>query len=156
MKKVVRRALAPAVLVTIAACASQAAAPGAGAGPAASAPPASAPAASSAPVSVYTGVFSAEQAERGNTIQRRECGSCHTPSDWGQGRLLAGWNGQSAYDLVSHIQNTMPLDAPGRLSFQQYTDIVAFIFNLNNIPAGESDMPADEAAQKNIEIEYRR
>lgn len=152
MKKVVRRALAPAVLVTIAACASQAAAP-AGAGPAASAPPAAAPA---APVSVYTGVFSAEQAERGNTIQRRECGSCHTPSDWGQGRLLAGWNGQSAYDLVSHIQNTMPLDAPGRLSFQQYTDIVAFIFNLNNIPAGANEMPADEAAQKNIEIEYRR
>jgi quinoprotein glucose dehydrogenase len=107
-------------------------------------------------VSVYTGVYSADQADRGNAIQRRACATCHSSSDWSAGRILGSWTGQTAFDLVSHIRNTMPLTAPGSLSLQEYTDIVAYMFELNDIPAGEQELAADDAALRNVRLEYRR
>ena len=140
----------------IAACAPQTpAAEGpapAGGAPAASAPPAAA----GGPVSVYTGVYSEAQAERGEGIQRRVCAACHSSGDWAQGRILTGWTGQSAYDLVTHLRNTMPLNAPGSLSMQEYTDIVAYMLELNNIPAGAAELPAEEAGLRRVQLEYRR
>lgn len=143
-------------LALIAACAPAAPA-GEGPTPAAGAPQApAAPAAATAPVSVYTGVYTDEQADRGAAIQRRACAACHSAGDWSQGRILTGWTGQSAFDLVTHIRNTMPLNAPGSLSMQEYTDIVAYMFELNEIPAGDAELPAEEAGLRRVQLEYRR
>src|SRR5690606_41476448 len=131
------------------------AAPAPSGGGAPAAPAADAPAAGAA-LNVYDGVYTAAQADRGDQTQRRECSACHSTNDWAAGRLLNGWNGRTAWDLVSHIRNTMPMDSPGRLSLDQYTDIVAFIFELNNIPAGDSEMAPNEEALRQITVEYRR
>jgi hypothetical protein len=52
--------------------------------------------------------------------------------------------------LVSNIQATMPYDSPGRLSRQEYTDIVTYMLRLNRVPAGDTELPPDEAAQAAI------
>ena len=155
MKQVFNMALAAAVLAA-AACGGQAVA-GAPAGAApASPPPAPSAPASTAARTVYSGVYTTAQATRGNEIQQRECGACHSPGDWAQGRLLSGWNNQPAFALVDHIRQTMPMDSPGRLSMQQYTDIFAFILQLNEIPAGSAELPATEEGLRAVTIEYRR
>ncbi|MEX2583058.1 MAG: cytochrome c [Gemmatimonadota bacterium] len=154
MKRTFRWVAGPIVLLTAVACAPQTGAMGTPEAPAPSdAPP---PAAAAGPVSVYSGVYTAAQADRGDAVQRRECSSCHSSNDWSAGRLLSSWNGRTAFDLVSHIRNTMPMDSPGRLSMDEYTDIVAFIFDLNDIPAGDSELEANEEALTQVEIEYRR
>jgi S-disulfanyl-L-cysteine oxidoreductase SoxD len=107
-------------------------------------------------VSVYAGVYTAAQANRGSQVQRQECAACHAATEWGQGRLLQGWSGRSAFDLVQHLQHTMPLTAPGSLTLEQYTDVVAYIFQLNAIPVGSEEMPGDPEALRRIELEYRR
>jgi S-disulfanyl-L-cysteine oxidoreductase SoxD len=106
-------------------------------------------------VSVYSGVYTAAQAARGNTVRQRECANCHSPGDWQQGRLLTGWVNQPVHALVDQIRSTMPMDGPGRLSLQQYTDIVAYILQLNNVPAGDTELPASEDGLRRITIEYR-
>jgi S-disulfanyl-L-cysteine oxidoreductase SoxD len=165
MKRSFRWVAGPVMLLSAISCASQGAATGAPAAPAPSgaatpaapaAPAAAATPADAAMMSVYDGVYTAAQADRGDQTQRRECSACHSTNDWAAGRLLGGWNGRSAFDLVSHIRNTMPMDSPGRLSLEQYTDIVAFIFELNDIPAGDTEMAPEEAALRQITVEYRR
>jgi hypothetical protein len=46
----------------------------------------------------------------------------------------------------------MPYDSPGALSDQQYTDIVAYMLELNGVPAGTTELPADEAGLSQITI----
>jgi mono/diheme cytochrome c family protein len=124
--------------------------------PAAAPAPAPAPAATAAsgPVSIHDGVYTAAQATRGQQIVQRECASCHSPTEWN--RITQFWSGRSAYDLTSHIRNVMPLDAPGRLPWQAYTDIVAYMFQLNQMPVGQQELPTDEARLQAIRIEARR
>lgn len=154
MKQPLSWIVAAAGVAVIAACAPQAPA---GDTPAPSGgPPAQAAPAGGMPVSVYTGVYSDDQADRGQRLQRQNCAACHSTSDWSAGRLLSGWSGQTAFDLVSHIRNTMPLNAPGSLSLQEYTDIFAYMLELNDVPAGAGELEATDAALQAVEIEYQR
>jgi len=107
------------------------------------------------PVSVYSGVYTAAQAARGKHVQETECVACHAPGDWADGNVISGFTGLSAYDLVERIRTTMPMDGPGRLSLQQYTDLAAFIFELNGAPPGNSELPADPAGLAGVRLEYR-
>lgn len=143
--------LTAAGLVALAGCGAQAATT-AGT-PAPSAP--AAPAAAAAPVSVYTGVYTEDQAERGMRLQRQQCAACHSTNDWSGGRILSGWEGQTAFDLVSHIRNTMPLNAPGSLSLQEYTDIFTYMLELNDVPAGSTELEATDEALRMVEVEYQ-
>lgn len=154
MKHVFGRTFATAAILVTAACGGQAAA----GTPAGSPPTAAAPAepAEPATVSVYSGVYTTAQAQRGEEVQNRECASCHSSADWSHGRLLGGWTNQPAFALVEHIRQTMPMDSPGRLSMQQYTDIFAYVLRLNNIPAGDTELQAEEDALQRVIIEYRR
>ena len=70
--------------------------------------------------------------------------------------MLAGWRGRSIYDFLSNLQAIMPMHAPGSLSMQEYTDVVAYMLELNSIPAGEAELSSDEGALRQIQIEYRR
>ena len=106
-------------------------------------------------VSVYAGVYTSAQADRGEAIQRGACSACHSPSEWGRGRLLTRWTGRSTYEFVSNLQGIMPMDAPGSLSLQQYTDIVAYMLELNSVPPGDTELSTDENAQRQIRMEYR-
>jgi mono/diheme cytochrome c family protein len=154
MKRRFLNALGAVVIAGTAACGGQAAS----GAPSAAAPAATpaAPAEAGAAVSVYSGVYTAAQATRGQQTMQRECSSCHTPGDWSQGRLIGGWTNQPVYALVNHIRQTMPMDSPGRLSLQQYTDIFAYMLQLNSIPAGSEELPATEEGLQRITIEYRR
>lgn len=157
MKRSLGNTLAAVAILGAAACGAQSSA----GGPAAAAPtsePAAQPAGGAEPatVSVYNGVYTAAQATRGNQIQQRECSSCHSTGDWAQGRLLSGWTNQPAYALVEHLRQTMPMDSPGRLSLQQYTDIFAFMLQLNNVPPGSDELGANQEALSRVTIEYRR
>jgi mono/diheme cytochrome c family protein len=114
-----------------------------------------------APVSVWDGVYSATQAERGKTLYQKNCASCHGAGLDGSGTAppLAGsdfqsnWNGQTAGDLLEKMQTTMPGDRPGQLKREQNADILAFLFASNGFPAGAQDLSSDAAALQKIRFE---
>ena len=73
--------------------------------------------------SVWDGVYTKVQANRGQTAYREECFKCHGENLSGgdAGPPLAGdeflrkWNGKTAGDLFGVIRKTMPSDDPGSL-----------------------------------------
>jgi quinoprotein glucose dehydrogenase len=106
---------------------------------------------------VRDGVFSDAQAARGKAIYDKQCSSCHGNALEGvQGPplvadvFLSRWQKQPLSDLVNKIRNTMPADAPGSLSPQQSSDLVAHMLKVGGFPAGKADLASDDAALARI------
>jgi len=111
--------------------------------------------------SVWDGVYTEEQAKRGEPLYRKECASCHgdvltggesAPPLTG-GAFLSNWNGLTLGDLFDRIRKTMPLSAPGRLTRQQDTDILAFMLSVNKFPAGKTELYRQSEMLKEIRFE---
>lgn len=105
---------------------------------------------SAATRSVQEGVYTVEQAERGGKVFEEQCLECHAPEEF-IGGYMDGWSGRTAHDLVESIRQTMPENNPGGLKRQEFVDIVAYLFKINAVPAGEDKMDAKTAKQIRIE-----
>jgi mono/diheme cytochrome c family protein len=101
--------------------------------------------------SVWDGVYTKEQADRGQALYAKSCASCHGAALDGSGQappltgadFKSNWNGQTADDLLEKMQTTMPADQPGELSRVQNADILAYVLASNSFPAGSKALPAD-------------
>ena len=122
---------------------------------------AQAPGAPGAGSSVWNGVYTEEQAKRGEAVSNKLCTSCHGPELSGgeAGPTLVGleflgnWNKLTVADFYDRVHTTMPADAPGTMTPQQTTDVTAYVFKLNKFPAGKTELPTDLASLKGIRIE---
>ncbi len=111
--------------------------------------------------SVWDGVYTAPQAERGKPLYNQRCGSCHGDSMSGGetapplagGEFLSSWNGLTAGDLFDRIRTSMPLNAPGTLSREVNADITAYILKFNRFPAGTAELDRRSEVLKQIRIE---
>ena len=86
-----------------------------------------------AAASVWDGVYTGEQARRGQAQYQQQCGACHGPTLAGAEMapalasqdILDKWSGQTVGDFFQRIRITMPLGKPGRLSPDVNSDITA-------------------------------
>ena len=114
--------------------------------------------------SVWDGIYSQEQSDRGKGLYSQECASCHGGELTGGemapplagGEFMAGWDGLTVGDLFERIRISMPQNSPGSLSGQQNADILAFIFNSNKFPAGTTEMPKEAGILKQIKFEVKK
>jgi len=111
--------------------------------------------------SVWDGIYTQEQADRGHSLCNQHCASCHGDTLAGGevapplagSDFLANWNGLTVGDLFERIRRSMPKDDPGRLSRQQNADVLAYIFSFNKFPAGKTELAHDTELLKQIRIE---
>ncbi len=103
-------------------------------------------------VTIWDGVYTPDQAERGEAVSSANCSICHSPAEWGSPSFMTRWSGGSVGFLHAHIRDTMPYDGPGRLTAQEYVDIVAYILQLNNVPAGDEELPSSSDALSEIQF----
>src|SRR5579859_2996736 len=90
------------------------------------------------------GPFNATQVEGGRAAYVVNCQSCHTDNLSGSGEavplagraFLAGFGDKTTKELFDTIKTEMPLGAPGRLSDEAYTDIVAFMLHASGAATG--------------------
>ena len=110
--------------------------------------------------STLDGVFSSAQARRGRRVYNQNCASCHgqglrggemAPSVAGSD-FIVFWTEVPVGVLFERIKLTMPEDGPGRLSDQEYTDVVAYMLDRNDYPAGENELSTDKAEMDKIMI----
>lgn len=111
---------------------------------------------------VWDGVYTEPQARRGERVFKSECGYCHRDDlsggffDNGSGRApaLAGprafdssfaerWKNLTVGDMVATIAATMPQQKPASLSVQAYVDVVGYLLEKNQVPAGKVELPID-------------
>jgi cytochrome c len=127
--------------------------------------------------SVKSGVYTIDQARRGREHYRKRCILCHL--DNGQGRaaepeivgqsleregdaeappvagapFLTKWNGKTAGALYDLVRKTMPVGSAGSLSEQEYADVLAYLFELSKVPAGQQELPSTRDQLDLITIE---
>lgn len=109
---------------------------------------------------VWDGVYSDAQADRGKSQYSQHCAECHGEALDGQEMVpplsgndfLSNWNGLTAGDLYERIHTTMPLSKPGSLGRDVDEDILAYIFSVNRFPSGQTDLPQDTPSLKQIQI----
>jgi len=106
----------------------------------------------------WSGVYTDAQAKRGQAVYDEQCQSCHSPDLKGadQAPPLVGddfnadWNDLSVSDLFDRVSMTMPADKPGTLKPEQVADVLAFVLSKGGFPAGDSELPAQGDALKEI------
>jgi len=110
---------------------------------------------------VWNGVYTAAQAERGAQTYASYCQGCHGAqlSGIGEAKPLSGagflssWNGLSVADLFERMRTTMPQDAPKSLPREAYADILAYVLKFNGFPAGQSELPGRAESLADIRID---
>ena len=112
-----------------------------------------------APQSVKEGVYTADQAKRGEALYKDNCAACHGDDLAGSGPMpaLTGndfiTNWKTVGDLYDKINTSMPASAPGSLMPQQTSDILAYMFSKSNFPAGSAELSVKQDELTQIKIE---
>ena len=121
------------------------------------------------------GVYTNDQAGRGERLYQSYCAYCHGPDAEGKpdnsrggntGSLgsrvppalrgdmfIANWVGLTLGDLLERIRISMPQDRPGSLSRTMNADILAFLLATNGYRAGTHELPFERMGLDRISIE---
>ena len=107
--------------------------------------------------SVRGGVYTKEQAARGEKLYTEMCSQCHGDDLAGreQALPLAGpefgsvWDGQPISALLGRIRQ-MPPNKPNSLSRPQMVDILSYILSFDGLPAGMSPLSDEQSVWTRI------
>ena len=117
--------------------------------------------------SIRDGVFTEEQARRGQIAYTGPCDRCHgylldgasddpdmlpAPPVAGP-KFLRKWNGRTLASLFEYVRTTMPSNNPGYLSEAEIADIVAYMLSVSGIPTGGEALQPDREALARIVVE---
>jgi mono/diheme cytochrome c family protein len=128
---------------------------------------------------VSDGVYTVEQAARGQALYASYCAYCHGPelqgrTDFPAGppppnppgvgwrragspalrgdTFIANWTDLPLARLFERIRISMPQDAPGRLTRRQNADVLAFILQQNGYGWGGDELAEQESALSTIRM----
>ena len=100
--------------------------------------------------SVWDGVYTEAQANRGARQYGRTCEQCHGVDMSGDpvqevpslvlDSFMTEWNGRTVKDLFDTVRRSMPKDNPGSLGTGAYVDVVAYLLQANKFPAGTTEL----------------
>ncbi len=109
---------------------------------------------------VSGGVYSADQAKRGEAVYSVSCANCHledlsggTSPPLSGADFLNGWKGKTMGALFEQTRMTMPFDNPGGLTAAQYADVIAYILSKNKFAAADKELPSDATALQQITLD---
>lgn len=112
------------------------------------------------PATAASGVFTQDQAAKGQDLYAKHCASCH--GDSLQGSLAPPLSGpmfgqlwQAAFnvdDLYYVMRTSMPMPRAGSLSSAEYLQLLAFILSKNGFEAGTTALTADAGSLASIRL----
>jgi mono/diheme cytochrome c family protein len=116
--------------------------------------------AAQAPKSQWDGVYTEDQAKRGEPLYSQYCASCHGPDLSGGemapgltgGEFQSNWNDLSLGELFERMRISMPQNSPGSLSRQQNADILAYVLFKGNYPTGQTELPTQTEVLNTIKF----
>jgi S-disulfanyl-L-cysteine oxidoreductase SoxD len=97
---------------------------------------------------VWDGVYTAPQAERGKELAENHCIECHGDTLGGGkapplhgDRWMELWREGALDNIYDYIRASMPAERPkGDLTDDSYLDILAYILQSNDMPAGQQEL----------------
>jgi mono/diheme cytochrome c family protein len=111
--------------------------------------------------SVNDGVYTAEQAKKGEGIYKEQCASCHGDNLEGAGPMpalagkdfLTNWQGKTVGDLFEKTHTSMPATAPGSLTPEQAAEVVAYMLQASKYKAGTAPLETKLETLLQIKLE---
>lgn len=109
---------------------------------------------------IFDGVYTEAQAERGMGMYNSDCSGCH--GNTGRGGPgspgLVGFTLDSKYankplsDYWNFMVHNMPPGNAGWFTDQEYADVTAYLLQLHGAPAGDTELEGSEEALSTIMI----
>ena len=108
--------------------------------------------------STLDSVYTTDQAARGKDVYLGSCRSCHTPASHTGATFEKRWKGKHLSDLYTYVATKMPGNDPGSLSPDAVADVVAYLLQLNAMPAGAQEIypEADSLKKFRIDVSTRK
>ena len=104
---------------------------------------------------LVAGVYTEEQAKRGEAVYKANCELCHgteAKGDLGppltRTTLMANWKAQTLADLYLKI-TTMPT----QITPEQRADVLAYVLQVDKFPPGSAELTSSEEALRQIRID---
>jgi mono/diheme cytochrome c family protein len=112
---------------------------------------------------VWDGVYTVPQAERGKFDYMESCAQCHGEDLSGGGDAVMdpppplkvenfGVGRRDLGNLYDFMRAQMPGNAPGSLPRAVYADILAYLLRENSYPPGSVELPDDSDALSRIQV----
>jgi S-disulfanyl-L-cysteine oxidoreductase SoxD len=104
---------------------------------------------------VWDGVYTEAQADRGTAAFSQSCSGCHALAIDGKAPLVGqpfwkSFQQKTVGDLLAYLSANMPNGTPGSLNESTYRDIVAAMLKSNGFPAGSTELRRDNVAEVQI------
>ena len=111
-------------------------------------------------VSVWDGVYTERQAERGKATFEVSCSRCHNTDLSGSERgptltgekFLSNWRDGSLDALFGFIRDQMPEGSANVVSDDDKVNVLAYILQRNSIPPGQTELTKDGASLERVQI----
>ena len=111
--------------------------------------------------SVWSGVYTPAQADRGTAAYARHCSRCHGEDPANSRNPLAGdrfaehWESRTLADLFHRIRDTMPPGEAVAVEDADKVDVTAYLLQKNGFPEGREELIRDDDVLAAIEITGR-
>jgi len=108
--------------------------------------------------SVWDGVYTAAQVDRGKAAYVRHCSRCHGDDPANSRNPLSGdrfaehWESRTLADLFHRIRDTMPPGEAATVGAADKLDALAYLLQQNGFPEGRAELPSDGDALATIQI----
>ena len=108
--------------------------------------------------SVWDGVYTATQADRGKAAYARHGSRCHGEDPANSRNPLSGdrfaehWESRTLADLFHRIRDTMPPGEASTVGATDKLDALAYLLQQNGFPAGRAELTPDADALETIQI----
>jgi mono/diheme cytochrome c family protein len=111
-------------------------------------------------VSVWDGVYTRAQAERGKATFDVSCSRCHNADLSGSERgpaltgekFMSNWRDGSLDALFGFIRDQMPEGSANIVSDDDKINVVAYILQRNSLPPGATELTKDAASLERVQI----
>jgi mono/diheme cytochrome c family protein len=115
---------------------------------------------SEAIASIWDGLYTAAQADRGKATFDRSCSRCHNSNLRGSDRgptlvgdeFLTNWLDGSLEALFSFIRDSMPDGNASTVTDARKADALAYILQRNGFPTGKTELPPDTSKLEMVQI----
>jgi mono/diheme cytochrome c family protein len=112
---------------------------------------------------MWSGVYTGDQAARGKPVFEASCGRCHNNELVGSARgpalkgaaFLSKYENDTLAGLFTFVRDRMPQDGPGLVADGAKLDILAYLLQRNDVPAGAKELALDQTTLESIKLSKR-
>jgi mono/diheme cytochrome c family protein len=103
-----------------------------------------------------SGVYTREEAEAGKEMYAGLCASCHQAATHTGPTFRKKWTGKPLSELYTFMKTMMPKNEPGSLADEDYGVLLAYMLQMNQMPAGKTYLSTDTLELRKIRIDTAR